>query len=220
MNAIIEEKIQEDTGSSSNFTFNQDNSTAKAQLEPQENDVFDNIDSLRLSQNFSESVGVTKALLTVPVRKPGRQEFIRVRPGNDWCLQTAILELKEERISYLVDPALWAELPGEVVPKILFTTLSRQGVLTLWPIRLPGPDGRQDHWSRSALDAAEMAKKRWIRVAANMGLGAYDVFTASSDFQEPEWPDVSFKEILKIAFRDQYIKDFDHPVMQRLRGLR
>ncbi len=179
-----------------------------------------NLDKLRLSQNFAESVGVTKALLTVPVRKPTRQEFIRVRPGADWCLETAILELKEDRISYLVDPALWAELPGEVVPKILFTTINRQGVLSLWPVKLPSSDGRQDHWSRSALEAADMAKTKWLRVAANMSLGAYEVFTASSDIQEPDWPDVPFKDILKIAFRDQYINDFDHPVVQRLRGLR
>ncbi len=184
------------------------------------NDDVINIDKLRLSQNFSESIGVKKALLTVPVRKPNRQEFIRVRPGDEWCLQTAILELKEERTSYLVDPSLWAELPGEVVPKILFTTINRQGIISLWPVRLPSPDGRQEHWSRSALEAAEMAKTNWVRVAANMNLGAYEVFTASSDFQDPEWPDVSFKEILRIAFREQYIKDFDHPVVQRLRGLR
>lgn len=183
-------------------------------------DGFDNIDKLRLTQNFSEAIGVKKALLTVPVRKPTRQEFVRVRPGDDWCLQTAILELKEERISYLVDSALWAELPGEIVPKTLFTTINRQGVLSIWPVKLPGPDGRQDHWSRSALEAADMAKTKWVRVAANMSLGAYEVFTASSDIQEPEWPDVSFRDILKIAFRDQYIRDFDHPVVHRLRGLR
>ncbi len=38
--------------------------------------------SLRLSQNFHESLGVKKALITVPVRKPGKQDFIRVHP--DW----------------------------------------------------------------------------------------------------------------------------------------
>ena len=190
----------------------------KDELDPQENDVFKNLDNLRLSQDFSESVGVKKVLLTVPVRKPGRQDFIRVRPGDEWCLPTAILELKEERISYLVDPTLWAELPGEVIPKIIFTIINRQGVLSLWPVRLPGSDGRQDHWSRSALDAAEMAKTRWIRMAANMSLGAYEVFTASSDIQDPDWPDVSFQEILRIAFRDQFIRSFDHPVVRRLRG--
>lgn len=176
------------------------------------------LDSLRLTQNFAELVGVKKALLTVPVRKPGRQDFIRVRPGDEWCFQAAILELKEDRASYLVDCCLWLELPGEIVPKILFTTINRQGVLSLWPVRLPGTDGRQDHWSSSALEAAEMAKTRWIRLAANMSLGAYEVFYASSDIPDPVWPDAGFEEIMRIAFKDQFIKSLDHPVIRRLRG--
>ena len=115
-------------------------------------------------------MGVKKALLTVPVRKPNRQEFIRVHPGEDWRLETVILELKEERESYLVDRNLWGELPGELIPKVLFTVINRQGVLTLWPIRLPGEDGRHDAWNRSALEAAGMAQEQWIRMAANMSL--------------------------------------------------
>jgi hypothetical protein len=173
---------------------------------------------LRLSQNFSEMVGVKKALLTVPVKKPGRQDFVRVRPGDDWRLETAVLELKEERETYLIDPALWQELPGEIIPKVLFTTINRQGVLTLWPIRLPGEDGRHDEWNRSALEAAEMAGKRWIRVAANMSLGAYEVYEAIGNIPEPNWPEVAFKEILKIAFKDRFIRTTDHPVIRRLRG--
>ena len=47
----------------------------------QKSQAFD-LSRLRLSQNFSEKVGVRKALLTVPVRKPGRQDFIRVHPGR------------------------------------------------------------------------------------------------------------------------------------------
>lgn len=206
-------------GTNTEKNLKEDNAPESKNNAPANDDGF-NLDNLRLSQNFAESVGVTKALVTVPVRKPMRQEFIRVRPGDDWSLPTAILELKEDRISYLVDPSLWTELPGEVIPKILFTTINRQGVLTLWPVRLPSPDGRQDHWSRSALEAAEMAKTKWLRLAANMSLGAYELFVASSDIPEPVWPDVSFKEILKIAFRDQYIRDIEHPVVQRLKGLR
>ena len=65
-----------------------------------------------------------------------------------------MLELKEERETYLVDRGLWQELPGEIVPKVLFTTINRQGVLTLWPVRMPDQDGRQNAWSQSALEAA------------------------------------------------------------------
>jgi len=173
---------------------------------------------LRLSQNFAESVGVKKALLTVPVRKPGRQDFVRTHPGESYRLETAVLELKEDRETYLVEPELWHELPGEIIPKVLYTTMNRQGVLSIWPIRLPQEDGRHDEWSRSALEAAEMAQKRWIRVTANMSLGAYEVYEAVSKLPDPEWPEIDFEEILRIAFRDRFITNLNHPVIRRLRG--
>jgi len=179
--------------------------------------IFD-LSRLRLSQNFSEKVGVKKALLTVPVRKPGRQDFIRVHPREDMCIQTAVLELKDDRETYLVDPDLWSELPSELAPKALFTTMNRQGVLTLWPVRLPSEDGRHDEWNRSALEAVEIAKTRWIRVVANMSLQAYEVYEAMGNFADPDWPDVSFQKILEIAFKDRFIRTLDHPVIRRLRG--
>lgn len=180
-------------------------------------DPFD-LGNLRLSQDFAATLGVRKALLTVPVRKPNRQEFIRVHPDEDWRLETVILELKEERESYLVDRNLWGELPGELIPKVLFTVINRQGVLTLWPIRLPGEDGRHDAWNRSALEAAGMAQEQWIRIAANMSLGAYEVYPATGTIREPEWPDAAFREILRLAFKDRFIDSLDHPVVRRLRG--
>jgi hypothetical protein len=179
-------------------------------------DPFD-LDNLRLSQNFQELVGVKKLLTTVPVRKPNRQEFFRVRPG-DWHLEVVILELKEERETYLVDRNLWGHLPGELIPKVLYTIINRQGVLSLWPIRLPGEDGRHDAWNRSALEAAEMGQKNWIRVAANMSLGAYEVYESKAEIPEPEWPEITFQEILRLAFKDRFISSLDHPVVRRLLG--
>ena len=43
-------------------------------------------------------------------------------------MQTAVLDLKEERETYLVDRPLWSELPNELVPKILYVAVTRQGV--------------------------------------------------------------------------------------------
>jgi len=68
----------------------------------QDNDPFDP-SRLRVSQDFAKTLGVRKLLTTVPVRKPNRQEFIRVHPGEDYRLETVILELKEDRESYLIE---------------------------------------------------------------------------------------------------------------------
>ena len=181
------------------------------------NDKF-NLERLRLSQDFQNQVGVKKAILTVPVRKPDRQWFIRVHPDPEWRLETAVLELKDERETYLVDPEMWPDLPGELVPKVLFTAMNRQGVVFLWPVRLPEEDGRGNAWHRSALEAANLAMTGWVRIAANMNLGAYDVFEATSELPEPEWPEKDFRSLLETGFKDHFVRSLDHPVIRRLSG--
>jgi hypothetical protein len=175
---------------------------------------------LRLSQDFAASMGVKKALLTLPVRKPDKSWFVRVHPNAGYQLQTAVIELKEDRETYLVAPSLWPDLAAESTfsPRALFTAMNRQGVLFLWPIRLPGADGRVDEWSRTALEAAGLAANGWVRVAANLSLGAYEVFQATGHLGEPAWPALSFAELLRVAFRDRFIDSLDHPILRRLRG--
>ena len=63
-----------------------------------------------------------------------------------------------------------------------------------------------------------MAKGRWIRLAANMSLGSYDVYEASGDLPDPEWPEESLEELLEIAFKDRLIATGDHPIIRRLLG--
>ena len=58
---------------------------------------------------------------------------------------------------------------------MLYTTINRQRVVSLWPVRLPASDGRVNEWHRSAQEAAERAVDRWIRTTANMNLGAYEI---------------------------------------------
>ena len=100
----------------------------------------------------------------------------------------------------------------------LFLAINRQGVLFLWPVKLPGPDGKHNEWHRSAAEAADVAMRRWVRVIANMSLGAYEIFVAEANLPDPTWPDRPFSEILEIAFRDRLIDRPDHPLIKRLRG--
>jgi hypothetical protein len=176
------------------------------------------LEALRLSQDFTSLIGVRKALLTVPVRKPGRQDFVRVHPDPGFRLETAVLQFKEDRETFVVAPAVRHELSSELVPMVLFTAITRQGVVSLWPVRLPAADGRHDEWNRSALEGAQVAMTRWVRVASNRYLGAYEIFEATAALSEPEWPTESFEQIFAVAFKDHYIDSLDHPAVRRLRG--
>ena len=88
----------------------------------------------------------------------------------------------------------------------------------MWPVRVPAADGRANDWHVSAATAAQQAMTRWIRVKANMSLRAYEIFQAESAIPDPVWPDLSFEEIYRIAFKDRLITSPDHPVIKRLRG--
>jgi hypothetical protein len=182
-------------------------------------DPFD-LDRLRLAQNFNETVGVKKLLTTVPVRKPHKQDFVRVHRDAAYRENFSLIELKEDNEQYLFgDSGLAAELAPEISNVTLFTTINRQNVVFLWPVRLPGPDGKDMDWWRSGREAAAEAMEAWVRVTSNKSLGAYEITTSKKVTSEPTWPEASFLELIKIAFRDRLITSVDHPVVKRLRGL-
>jgi hypothetical protein len=183
-----------------------------------------NVEALKLDQNFEEAAGVRKLVTTVPVRKPHRQEWVRVHPGEDYRGTFAVIELKEDKEYYLVNPKIARELSTEIIKVVIYTAINRAGVLFLWVARLPAPDGRISAWHTSAHEAAERAMKRSVRVQSNMGLGAYEVFFSDNPIPEndPAWPDLPFKELLKIGFQKvgRYVDNFEHPVIKQLRGSR
>lgn len=180
-------------------------------------DPFD-LENLRLGQNFAETAGVKKLLKTVPVHRPSPQEFVRVRPDPAYRDNFPVIELKDDREEFVVVSELLPELIGEFVSKTLYTAINRQGVLFLWPVRLPDPTGRSNEWWRTGRECAELAMHKWMRMKSNMSLGGYEMWEAESTMSEPIWPDVSFQEIIKIAFKDRLIQTLDHPVIKRLRG--
>jgi len=195
---------------------NFENSTGKStdQTAP---DPFDPA-TLRLSQNFASEVGVKKVLTQVPCHKPNRHDFVRVRPGNDWRLETAVFEDGISRDNYLVAAELIPDLAQEVRPVCLLCTMNKQGDFFFWPCKLPGEGGRSNAWHESAIEAARLAETKWTRVAANMNAGMYDAFEATGNFSEPAWPDLSLRDLLEKSFGNRRIDSFDHPVLKALRG--
>lgn len=177
------------------------------------------LDNLRLKQDFSETLGIQRVLSHVPVRKPNKTNFIRVHSGEDYRMDVGIVEMKEERETFLVTPAMMSE-PGIyelVVPARLVTYITRQGVVALWPLKLE-KDGKLNPWHESALEAARLAEKQWVSVRADMSLGAYQIFLATAELPEPEWPEHTFSELVRLGFKGLIVDAPDHPLIQQLTG--
>ena len=176
---------------------------------------------LRLRQDFGANLGLRKRITHIPVDKPPKESYIRCHPdtGAYW-LDTCVIELKQDRETYLVLPELWPELEGEATfgAKSLALSVHRDGSPFLWPLRLPGPDGKLDNWGASAREAAMIATTVWTRVTSNLAAGVYDAQEATGIDAEPTWPAESMGEILRVAFRGKVIETPDHPVLRRLRG--
>jgi hypothetical protein len=186
--------------------------------DPPAGDPYD-IEALRLDQDFASATGVKKLVLTVPVRKPDKTWWVRTHPDPGYRLATGLLDLREDRESYLVARPLWAALGGEpaFTPHVLVLAVNRQNVPFLWPLRLPGDDGRSSDWHRSAIEAAATAEGAWTRVYADMSLGAYRVEVSTLQ-APPAWPELTMNELIRVAFKETLIDRLDHPALRRLRG--
>ena len=72
--------------------------------------------SLRITSDFDATVGVKRAILGIQARKPDKTWWVRAHPGQDYRLQTAVIELRGERgagETYLVAPHLRDDLAAE-----------------------------------------------------------------------------------------------------------
>lgn len=172
-------------------------------------------ESLRLSDDEAGDIDVEPLLTVVEVRKPKRDEFVRVHPEHHAVV--AIIEV--DRDVYLVDPSMRNELAGEWKPADMRVAVNRDGTPFLWPVKQAKAGESQSGWHASAKAVAAAAEHDWVRAKANMSKGAYDAQKAKGQLESPVFPDKSFTELLEAGFGDgKLIDSVDHPVVKRLRG--
>jgi hypothetical protein len=174
--------------------------------------------SLRLTQNFGESLGVKKVLATVPVGRPSKDRFFRTHTSQSWVFPTCILENKAAGETYVVSPEVASVLGDLVRPVELYAVIDRQNNPSLISIPLPGPNGVRNPWHESLIQAVERAKSVWLRISANKDVGGYDIYEATAKLPDPVWPDTTMDELLETAFWGRIITDPDHPVVQDRMG--
>jgi hypothetical protein len=179
----------------------------------------DPFDPEALRVNALADIDVEKILTAVPVRRPNRTEFFRVHP--EYVTDTLVLERDDglDHETYLVQREMQDLVSHELRRVRLFTVINKRGTVFLWPAKLPREDsdaGRR--WAETALQAADQAKKLWVKMAGNRDLGGYEIFRAKGDLGEPQWPAKTFRDLIEIAFRDRLIDRPEHPVIRELNG--
>jgi hypothetical protein len=174
--------------------------------------------SLAAAQGHGDG-SIVPQLTGLTVRKPNKQEYIRVH--HTVSISAPILELKMERESYIVTPDVAAMLPGDVAVRDLLLVQTAQGALFLWPQAYIDPEAKnRNEWGSSARQAAAIARDHWVRVVSDMQAGRYNVMRAQGLIGAPVWPELSPGELLELAFgKERLIDSPSHPVVKRLLGV-
>ena len=186
---------------------------------------FANLDAFKVGQDFNEFETAVDYSV-IPLRKPGKQQWFRVHAElklDNVCF----LEVEQDEgspESFLLTNSVaqqLRELPGISKRSLRLCVCRPNNAPFVWAIKLPkGTGTKHDDWGRSALDAANIAESKWIRMNADMQLGAYKFFNSKASWEEPVWPALGISEILKRSIGDQHIiSSADHPAVRQLQGL-
>lgn len=174
------------------------------------------LSDLRLSQDFQSMADVAKVVTTVKIGKPHRQIYFRVHP--EWQMCYPVLDYKNEGRSdfYIVDTKKVPDIQDEVSLRLVVPAITSHEDLYIWPLRLPGEDGKLDEAGTSSLEAMRIARTQWIKLRWNGH--RFETFVAKTMLKEPEWPETTFERMLDIAFADRIITSPDHRVVKLLMG--
>ena len=179
-------------------------------------------ESLRISE--TTPIITKKIINSIPLKKPkSGVEFFRIRPEEEWKFTTHMLIIGgkgEGEGKYLLNPSLYPEVIETRLLKdvTIYTGITFDGNLFLSEIALPGLEGNDNEFNRTRRIAYGAAETNWVKLQTEDG--SYNTILAVSNLPEPEWPEEpeNMETAFKIAFKDQYIDDINHPILKKLRG--
>lgn len=183
-----------------------------------EGDIFDDPDALSVDQDYLSQAGIKNEITHIPIAKPHWQKFFRTHPDDSYHRTVNLYSDQINKQDYLVVPKLSFELAEITLRRTLFYIVTRQSEVMLMPVGVHEPLEEWNSYHATAYKAALMAKTEWVRMKADQSAQMYRISTAPSSLEEPEWPDLTLSEVLRIAFKDRVIESIEHPVLKALRG--
>ena len=183
---------------------------------PKSGDIFD--DLAALGRPLDELLPSEKVLTSLPVRKPKRDEWVRLHP--EIHARVYVYESKDDQSWYVVLPDFLEPLLDVVRYVEMSLAVNYAGTPFAWPVPLP-TESKSHRAHVTAFAGAEQARREWVRIS--WGDGEYDVYRRSSAKVEPKWPSEigSASEMLRFASKAggfEVIDSMDHPVVRGLLG--
>ncbi len=189
-------------------------------------DIFNDLEKVRVDQAFDD-ISVEEVYTHIQCRKPGKTEFFRANPSEELRERILLLEHQSSqgfsKDNYLVVPGLVNEIrdvPG-VKPYMIVLCVTRpRNTPFLWPVRLPNTGlNRADTWALSSQAVLEKSEEEWVRIEPKLEMQGYTCCISKAGWPEPQFPDKSLLDLLKLAFpEDRIIASTTHPVIRSLRG--
>jgi hypothetical protein len=175
-------------------------------------------EALQAPEAFRTPTIITPKDTKILVRRPRKQEFVRVRPDPEYRKPYAIIQDERNREAlYVVHPSMYEHLEGEYRFQLLVTAISNvEWEVFLWPLPLAEADGRTYEWWESGMEMARLAETGWVKIKTNRN--NYSAVPPYVPIEEPKWPEVPFGELFNRGFKGKVISTLDHPFVRRLRG--
>ena len=175
-------------------------------------------ENLRLLNKIDLRDLVTAELVELSARKPKKDEWFRVHP--DYQQQGGILEIDSENKVFWVTKKMQSQVAHDpcFTFRICVLCVTRQGVPFIWPVK---PDveagGTGAKYLKIPFAAMMQGRQDWTRLYWSMERREHQV--EKGDISDtPKFPDKTFEELLKLAFKDAVISTPDHPAILNLKG--
>jgi hypothetical protein len=178
--------------------------------------IFDDLDALRKDQK--QTVQRQAVLVNVKVSKPPKDTFFRCHRTLRLEGARVVQEKGTDRTTHFVTPAMkdYPKLVSHISHVDLVLTCTwPSGDFLLWPV----PVSTKFPVWKSARKACELAVDKWTSMAWSEQKKDYQIEVAESVDHEPEWPNKTFNELLRLGFDEGRIIDTaEHAYVLQLRG--
>jgi hypothetical protein len=173
--------------------------------------VFESLEDYAVSPS-EIGIGETQVVLQVKFGRPRAQEWVRCHPEPERMKYfNAVRDQKTSKL-FIVNPRVLSLVGTQARLYRVRQAITTDNELYLWPAPV---EGRLES-DITHLNAQQAALSQWIRIEWDGK--AFVAVEPQGDMGEPEWPELTFQQVLEMGLAGHLINNADHVLIRRLQG--